>query len=186
MTPRRNRSPTTANKVYLGYGGRIPWWRWGLVLLAIPWYFLRKIWRDLFRAPARLDGSDPSVGPLPPGSGVFERILSLEQGLANEVLRGDPQALEDLFHPEFLEVNSSGSLVERDEAITWVLGRTEPDSIAFHEPFVAALGAGQFLVRYRSVSRSGKAAWRMSLWTEDDHGSMRIRYHQGTPTQSAV
>lgn len=181
-----SRSPTTASDVYFGYVGRIPWWRWGLILLVIPWYLVRGFCQDLFSRPKGEDDSDPVVGPLTPGAYPFDRILSLERELANDVFQGEAQVLEDRFHQDFVEVSSSGNLVEREEAITWVRGRKEPDSIDIQEPFVAALGSGQFLLRYRSVSRSGKAAWRMSLWAEDGQGVLRIRYHQGTPTQSVV
>lgn len=164
--------------MYLGYG-RIPWWRWGLVLLVLPWLLVKWALED------RKDPDDPKSPPadgyLDPGSWEFEQILSMERALANELFSEGNSILERWFHPDFVEIGSSGKLHGRQAVIAWVSGRTVPGSTQFLEPTILGLGGGQFLLRYRSLSSSGNTTWRMSLWVRRGDADPSIVYHQGTP-----
>ncbi|MBK8801340.1 MAG: nuclear transport factor 2 family protein [Fibrobacteres bacterium] len=163
--------------MYFGYC-RVPWWRWGLVLLVIPWFLLKDAWRDLFSRPEPSEEAPPEVGPLSHQSALFENIISLEQVLANGVFQGDRSALEELFHPEFSETDASGEKVGREEAIVWILARSESGFIEIQEPSIESLGEGRFLLRYKTVSKARDAVHRESLWLQDNQGALRISHHR--------
>lgn len=125
-------------------------------------------------------GAD-SVPRLEPGSEIFLELLSWENRLANELFQENPEELDRCLHPDFLEVETSGEVVDRNAAIRWILAREHRGAVSLMEPSVSDLGDGWFLVRYRSRSGSGKLAHRISLWKRKPEGDCSLRYHQGTP-----
>ncbi|HOX51569.1 MAG TPA: DUF4440 domain-containing protein [Fibrobacteria bacterium] len=170
--------------MYLGYGSPIPWWRWLLVLFRLPWFVVRTWWGGLSTRSVLEEETVEANGPLEPGSEIRQTLLSWEDELANGVFRSSPELLEEMLHPDFVEVGSSGEVVDRDDALRWILDRSLRGDTAILEGDVSRLGEGFYLVRYRSVSGSGNACRRMSLWRRDEDGALRILYHQGTPVRA--
>lgn len=86
-----------------------------------------------------------------------------------------------LLHPDFEEVGRSGRHWHRD-AIVDALSEEPGDGYALLQERAEPLGPGTILVTYgaRDHDATHAASRHSSIWVLD-HGTWRLRYHQGTP-----
>lgn len=115
----------------------------------------------------------------------MHEVIELERTLWDPRSRNDPDVVDRLLHPDYLEVGSTGRMWTRQEIL-------EPvgDFTAELTDFATAeIGPGVLLVTYTSVVHElsgidevteGRVK-RSSLWLHSD-GQWRLRYHQGTPS----
>ena len=97
----------------------------------------------------------------------------LERHLLDPAVRADAAALEELLHPDFMEVGVSGRVWDRGSLIAALA--TDPQcSDNITDLQVAELAYGIALVTYEV---SGTR--RSSLWVREVT-RWRLRYHQGT------
>lgn len=114
----------------------------------------------------------------------MHEVGELELSLWQPRNRNDPDYIDGLLHPDYLEVGSTGRSWTREEIL-------EPAG-DFHAELtdlsVAELAAGVVLVTYTSViddlpgvdEVTQSPVRRTSLWLQTG-GRWRLRYHQGTP-----
>ncbi|HKY57110.1 MAG TPA: nuclear transport factor 2 family protein [Aeromicrobium sp.] len=114
----------------------------------------------------------------------MHEVIELERTLWDPQSRNDPDVVERLLHPDYLEVGSTGRTWTRQEILQPVGDFTaELTDVA-----TAELGPGVVLVTYTSVvpelsdvdEITERPVKRASLWLQSD-GRWRLRYHQGTP-----
>lgn len=97
-----------------------------------------------------------------------------ELHLLDPATRRDRDTLEDLMHPEFVEVGTTGTVWRREDTIAALLadpGHPGPvDDLSTDE-----LAYGIALVTYRCAGTRRVSVWvrEVTKWT--------IRYHQSTP-----
>lgn len=114
----------------------------------------------------------------------MHEVIELERTLWDPQSRNDPEIVDRLLHPDYLEVGSTGRLWTRDE----VLEPVGPFTAELTELAAAELVPGAVLVTYTSVvpdlsgvdEVTGGPVRCMSLWLQCD-GRWRLRFHQGTP-----
>ena len=109
----------------------------------------------------------------------LRQVLELEMQLLDPAVRGNRVALEQLLHPDFVEVGASGRIWDR-EAVMHALGEEKPGA----PPEVSDLSAAHLaddviLVTYKTTTAK-RSAFRSSVWVRA-HGRWQVRFHQGTP-----
>lgn len=110
----------------------------------------------------------------------FDEVCVLERRLLDPEVRADRAALEDLFHPDFVEYGSSGRIWTRDAIIdnlTTVEDVTIAD-IVVRDMQARQVGPGVVLLTFVSVLGE-RSVLRSSVWVDTPDG-WRIRFHQGT------
>jgi ribonuclease HI len=114
----------------------------------------------------------------------MHEVIELERTLWDPQNRNDPELVDRLLHPDYLEVGSTGRRWTRAE----ILEQVGDFTAELTELAAAELAPGVMLVTYTSVvpELSGVdevtegPVKRSSLWLHSD-GGWRLRYHQGTP-----
>lgn len=108
-----------------------------------------------------------------------QRLYDLETSLTDPTVRRSVERLEDLLHPEFIELGSSGKVYDRPTIIETMSNETGTAGVVIRDFDVHIVSEQTHLVTYRSIGESGDEARRSSLWINTDSG-WRIRFHQGT------
>lgn len=114
----------------------------------------------------------------------MHEVLELERTLWDPQSRNDPEIVDRLLHPDYLEVGSTGRTWTRHE----ILEPVGHFIAELTELAAAELVPGAVLVTYTSVVHelsdideiTEGPVRRSSLWLHAD-GQWRVRYHQGTP-----
>lgn len=110
--------------------------------------------------------------------GLAKELYEAEQSLTDPATRQSRSAIEQLLHPGFTEIGSTGNRYSRAEMIELMLHQA-PGQVVIADFEVERLSTDTALVTYRSIGGSGQEARRCSIWTMDG-GRWRMRYHQGT------
>ena len=105
-------------------------------------------------------------------------VIALELALLDPARRADRAFLEQVLHPDFAEFGSSGRHWRREELIEAMLADPRVDRTEVSELAAQPLAADAILLTYRMPGRL-----RSSVWLRQD-GRWRLRFHQGTPTDS--
>lgn len=110
----------------------------------------------------------------------LDAALDAERRLADPAVRADRAALLELLHPDFEEVGRSGRHWHRD-AIVDALLEHPGDGYELLQEQAEFLAPGTVLVTYAARAHDAEhaASRHVSIWVFD-HGSWRVRYHQGT------
>ena len=111
-------------------------------------------------------------------TGVERGLLEAEQALTDPDVRRSPEHVEQLLHPDFIEIGSSGEVYDRDTMIEMMTSEA-PGGVVIRDFKVRMLSDDTALATYRSIGTSGKEARRSSVWVEADSG-WRLLHHQGT------
>ena len=114
----------------------------------------------------------------------MHEVIELERTLWDPQSRNDPELVDRLLHPDYLEVGSTGRTWTRREILEPV-GHFTAD---LTELAATELVPGAVLVTYTSVVHDLSGidevtegpVKRSSLWLHRE-GRWRLRYHQGTP-----
>ena len=114
----------------------------------------------------------------------MHEVIELERFFWDPQSRNDPEVVDRLLHPDYLEVGSTGRTWTRREILEPV-GHFAAELTEFA---VEELVPGAVLVTYTSVvpelfgvdEVTERPVRRMSLWLHCD-GRWRLRFHQATP-----
>ena len=109
---------------------------------------------------------------------IEKALLEAEKALTDPDVRGSAKRAEQLLHPDFVEIGSSGDVYDRDEMIEMMTSEA-PGDVVMRDFSVRMLHQGMALVTYRSIGTSGKEARRSSIWVDEGSG-WRLIHHQGT------
>jgi hypothetical protein len=116
---------------------------------------------------------------------LLEHLRSLEVALHHPGVRSNPEHLDALLHPDFVEVGRSGSQYDRRTVIDHLRHGTAQSNVVSDGFTLSALAQGVALLTYRSAHRNVDGGLvnrthRASVWVETPSG-WQLRYHQGTP-----
>ena len=120
------------------------------------------------------------------GSDLLGRLRGLEIELHRLETRQNPQRLEELLHPDFVEFARDGHRYSRTEVISEFSGPGAVLAPVHVDRFeLAEIARGAVLVTYSSAhlttgGQLHRHTLRSSLWVETGAG-WRMRFHQGTP-----
>jgi ribonuclease HI len=107
-----------------------------------------------------------------------DELLDLEQRLLDPSVRGSPQAVVPLLHPDFVEFGSSGRVYTKELMVQMMLQQA-PGVVRIRDFDVREIAPEAALVTYRTVGAEGKETRRSSIWVRSG-GEWRIVFHQGT------
>lgn len=115
-----------------------------------------------------------------PGRSPYWRdeLLDLEQRLLDPGVRGSPQAVIPLLHPEFIEFGSSGRVYSKEMMVQMMVQET-PGVVKIRDFDVRDISHDVALVTYRTIGAEGKETRRSSIWLRRE-GGWQIVFHQGT------
>jgi len=119
---------------------------------------------------------------------LLATLKGLEVALHRPEVRGNPEKLEGLLHPDFREFGRSGRVYTRAEILAEVSAQQPADEIWSQDFQVEPLAEGLALLTYKSahVDEKGELVrhtLRSSLWQFAERG-WRMRFHQGTATEA--
>jgi hypothetical protein len=107
-----------------------------------------------------------------------DELLDLEQRLLDPSVRGSPQAVVPLLHPDFVEFGSSGRVYTKEMMVQMMLQQA-PGVVRIRDFDVREIAPEAALVTYRTVGAEGKETRRSSIWVRGG-GGWQIVFHQGT------
>jgi hypothetical protein len=107
-----------------------------------------------------------------------DELLDLEQRLLDPSVRGSPQAVVPLLHPDFVEFGSSGRVYTKEMMVQMMLQQA-PGVVRIRDFDVREITPEAALVTYRTVGAEGKETRRSSIWVRGG-GAWQIVFHQGT------
>ena len=107
-----------------------------------------------------------------------QELLDLETALADPEIRRSGEQLEDMFHPDFIELGSSGRVYDR-QMIIEMMSKEVSAGVIIRDFNTATISEGTALVTYRSIGQSGEEARRSSIWVKSGERWL-LRFHQGT------
>lgn len=107
-----------------------------------------------------------------------DELLDLEERLLDPSVRGSPQAMIPLLHPDFVEFGSSGRVYTKDMMVQMMLQQS-PGVVRIKNFDVKEITPEVALVTYRTVGAEGRETRRSSVWVRRGPG-WQIVFHQGT------
>jgi hypothetical protein len=107
-----------------------------------------------------------------------DELLDLEQRLLDPSVRGSPQAVIPLLHPDFVEFGSSGRVYTKDMMVEMMLHQS-PGVVRIRDFDVKEITPEVALVTYRTIGAEGMETRRSSVWVRGGAG-WQIMFHQGT------
>lgn len=105
-------------------------------------------------------------------------LLEAEKALTDPDVRQSPKRIDQLLHPDFIEIGSSGDVYDRNTMIEMMTSEA-PGGVVIRDFQVRLLSDETALVDYRSIGTSGREARRSSIWVDEGSG-WRLIHHQGT------
>ena len=104
-------------------------------------------------------------------------VIRCEQRLLDPSVRAEPQAVDELLHPEFIEFGSSGRVWDRSSIVAAL--QADPQVTSEGSDYQAVtLTEGVVLLTYWLTG--SRPSLRSSIWVKDAD-RWRLRFHQGTP-----
>jgi hypothetical protein len=112
----------------------------------------------------------------------IRQAVDAELELLRPEIRGSAARVEELLHPEFVEIGASGRRWDRAAMVAALVGGdlTDPGPIEVTDVEGIRLADDLIQVRFRTRRDTAGPVWRTSLWRRLD-GRWRVYYHQGTP-----
>ncbi|WP_284620808.1 nuclear transport factor 2 family protein [Aquabacterium humicola] len=116
---------------------------------------------------------------------LVQQLQALEVELHHPGVRCSRERLEQLLHPDFVEVGRSGASYTRETIVSYLTTSESSPTVESSNFEATLLAPGAALLTYRSAHRSSSGflslhALRSSLWLNVE-GRWQLRYHQGTP-----
>ena len=118
------------------------------------------------------------LGTVRKRAGQHQVLFDLESSLVDPDVRRSPERLNNLLHPDFIELGSSGRVYDR-QMIVEMMSQEVSGDVIMRDFETRSISENTVLVTYRSIGQSGDEARRSSLWAKDADG-WRIHFHQGT------
>jgi hypothetical protein len=111
----------------------------------------------------------------------LDMVEQLERELLTSAVRGDRHRLEQVLHPEFVEIGQSGHRWMRDEMIAELVTSPGASDVEVRDLVVAPVAGDVLLVTY-VARRVDSTVHRSSLWVRHGDG-WTVRVHQATPAK---
>ncbi|THJ65474.1 nuclear transport factor 2 family protein [Arthrobacter echini] len=108
----------------------------------------------------------------------YDTIRAAEEELLTSAVRHDPTRVEELLHPDFVEIGRSGNRWTRSEIVAALADEAEHDVPVADEWTFYPLGQDLALVTYL-IREAGRESRHSSIWAEGERGPV-MRFHQGT------
>lgn len=105
-------------------------------------------------------------------------LYDLEERLAGPAARSSRESLEDLLADDFVEIGSSGKVLDRAAVIAG-LSLQAPRAWSIADFRMVELADGIALVTYIATQAGRGSSHRSSIWKRID-GRWRMAFHQGT------
>lgn len=124
-----------------------------------------------------VDGPDP----------VLREVVARELELLEPAVRASRTRLEELLHPDFVEIGQRGERWERETLVAMLsgLGAHAHPPIDVADVHGSRITDDVTLVLY-DTRHEGRTTRRSTLWRRDDDGAWRAVFHQGTPLPDAA
>jgi ribonuclease HI len=119
-----------------------------------------------------------SLGVISRKASWQQDLRELETALVSPEVRSSVEQLENMLHPEFVGLGSTGRVYNR-QMIVRMMSQEAPGEVIIRDFETQTISEDTALVTYRSIGQSGEEARRSSIWVKSD-GQWRIRFHQGT------
>ncbi|WP_241592531.1 nuclear transport factor 2 family protein [Rosenbergiella epipactidis] len=117
---------------------------------------------------------------------LIDELRRLECSL-HGAMRYDREWLEQLLHPQFLEITRSGLTVNRSQTITSLLSEKTTRSIFSRDFMLTELGRCSAILHYRtSYADNSHQALRSSHWLLSAEKQWMLIFHQGTPAADVL
>lgn len=121
----------------------------------------------------------PTLAVFTRNASQHQVLLDLETSLTDpEIRRSGEQFLEDMFHPDYIELGSSGHVYDR-QMIVEMMSQENSAGVVIRDFSTATISEDTALATYRSIGQSGEEARRSSIWVKSGERWL-IRFHQGT------
>ena len=112
-----------------------------------------------------------------------DQFYELERSIVEPAYRQSAEMMEELLHPEFVELGSSGRVYDRQDMIEMLTAEVAAE-VLIRDFKVHRVNPSAVLVTYRSIGQSGNEARRSSLWVRVGD-RWQIRFHQGTRIENS-
>lgn len=109
---------------------------------------------------------------------VEEQFYALETSLFFKEYLNDKKYLDDILHPDFMEIGKNGSVYHKKDTIEALYG-SDDRKIDVKSFSVRMVSLSMFIVNYISTHEDGTRVYRTSLWMETLKG-YSMYFHQGT------
>lgn len=117
---------------------------------------------------------------------LIDELRRLECSL-HGAMRYDREWLEQLLHPQFLEITRSGLTVNRSQTITSLLSEKTTRPIFSRDFMLTELGRYSAILHYRtSYADNSHQALRSSHWLLSAEKQWMLIFHQGTPAADVL
>ena len=107
-----------------------------------------------------------------------EQFYALETSLFFKEYLNDKNYLENIFHPDFMEIGKNGSVYHKEDTIEALYG-SDDRKIDIKSFSVRMVSLSMYVVNYISTHEDGTRVYRTSFWMDTLLGR-QLYYHQGT------
>ena len=107
-----------------------------------------------------------------------KRFYDLETSLFKKEYLSDKEYLENIFHDNFMEYGKSGLVYRKRDTID-ALYNAGDRNILVEDLLCEKIDEKTYIVHYVSVNSYNVAAYRTSIWIENDN-KLQLYFHQGT------
>ena len=111
----------------------------------------------------------------------LEILIEMEKNLEAEEFRSSREKLENLLHPKFKEVLSTGAVWNREQVIEALLKMGDVDDYNVYDFETFELGSDTGMVIFKTANNDKtKVTQRSSTWKFEDGKWMNIFHHATT------
>ncbi len=109
---------------------------------------------------------------------MTDHFYALETSLFKKEFLSSRAYLENIFHDNFMEYGKSGLVYRKRDTIDVLYNAGDRD-IKIEDFTCEKIDERTYIVHYASINNEGVAAYRTSIWIENDD-RLQLYFHQGT------
>lgn len=106
-------------------------------------------------------------------------VIRRERLLLDPNVRAQPQLVQALIHPDFVEFGVSGRIWDAESIVIALASETVPIDVTAHDFVAQVLAPGLVQLTFRTSSGERRCL-RSSLWVQSEDNEWLLRFHQGT------
>jgi hypothetical protein len=119
---------------------------------------------------------------------LTQQLVELEQSHLIAENRRDPEIMDSILHPEFLEIGASGEAYTKEQVIAALMIGDQPHfeirdfdaSYVVPEEWNSRIWHAHYVLHATYPDETTRLTRRTSIWVPG-RGRMQLRFHQGTP-----